>query len=117
MGLDYNEFFAGYIECALWAGTHNDEPLDDLGYTAGDLSEDALAELHRECLAFFDAAGELLAECGASQAGHDFLLTRNGHGCGFWDGDWPKNGGLLTALCEQHGTSELYIDDDGRVCV
>ena len=24
-------------------------------------------------------------------AGHDFWLTRNGHGAGFWDGDYPES--------------------------
>jgi hypothetical protein len=29
-------------------------------------------------------------------AGHDFYLTRNGAGCGFWeDGDWPKGIGRV----------------------
>ena len=25
-----------------------------------------------------------------SAAGHDLWLNRNGHGCGFWDGDWRE---------------------------
>ena len=24
------------------------------------------------------------------QLGHDYILTRNHHGAGFWDGDWEK---------------------------
>lgn len=45
---------------------------------------------------------------GFSQAGHDFHLTRNGHGCGFWDGDWPEpQGTVLTSWANTFGTSEL----------
>lgn len=30
--------------------------------------------------------GFSFSEC--ERIGHDFWLTRNGHGAGFWDGDW-----------------------------
>lgn len=33
-----------------------------------------------------------------AQAGHDFWLTSQGHGAGFWDGGWPKYGDMLTKL-------------------
>lgn len=42
------------------------------------------------------------------QAGHDFWLTRNQHGAGFWDGDWPDHGHHLTDLCEIFGSLEVY---------
>jgi hypothetical protein len=50
----------------------------------------------------------------AEMGGHDFLLTRNGHGCGFWDGDWPEEAGeRLTAAAEKCGEFNLYVGDDG----
>jgi hypothetical protein len=52
----------------------------------------------------------------ASCGGHDFWLTRNGHGAGFWDGDWPKEAGdRLTKACEEFGEFDLYIGDDGMI--
>jgi len=36
-----------------------------------------------------------------AQAGHDFWLTRNGHGAGFWDGDWPETGDALTEASKE----------------
>ena len=54
-------------------------------------------------------------------AGHDFALTRNGHGAGFWDGDWPgeetiRNPGPLYKASKAAG--EVYCltdtDDDGE---
>jgi hypothetical protein len=33
---------------------------------------------------------------------HDFFLTRNGHGAGFWDGDY-KNGEKLTEIAKSFG--------------
>lgn len=33
-------------------------------------------------------------------AGHDLWLTRNGHGAGFWDGDW-RDHDVLCNVSEQ----------------
>lgn len=43
----------------------------------------------------------------AHEAGSDFHLTRNGHGAGFWDGDWDDIGKQLTELSRPYGTCEL----------
>jgi hypothetical protein len=40
---------------------------------------------------------------GFEQAGHDFWLTRQGHGAGFWDGDWTTYGHILTDGAESYG--------------
>lgn len=45
----------------------------------------------------------------------DFWLTRNGHGCGFWDGDWPEHGDELTDICCKFSVIDLYVGDDGLV--
>jgi len=38
-----------------------------------------------DCLAFFSRIQCYLSDDQIEQAGHDFWLTRNGHGTGFWD--------------------------------
>jgi hypothetical protein len=46
-------------------------------------------------------------------AAHDFILTRNHHGAGFWDGDWRAPWGeRLTALAHTFPPLESYFDDD-----
>jgi hypothetical protein len=46
-------------------------------------------------------------------AAHDFILTRNHHGAGFWDGDWHAPWGeKLTALALSFPQVETYLDDD-----
>ena len=43
--------------------------------------------------------------------GHDFWLTRNGHGAGFWDGDWPENfGEFATDICDEAGEADVYSE-------
>jgi hypothetical protein len=50
------------------------------------------------------------------EAGHDFWLTRNGHGAGFWDGDWSEPAATrLTQCSKMFGNFDLYIGDDGMI--
>ena len=44
------------------------------------------------------------------RAGHDFWLTRNGHGAGFRDGDWPEPfAAKLTEAAKRAGERDLYV--------
>ena len=46
-------------------------------------------------------------------AAHDFILTRNHHGAGFWDGDWHAPWGeRLTTLAQSFGQIETYVNCD-----
>lgn len=52
-----------------------------------------------------------------TQIGHDLWLTRNGHGCGFWD--LPEvygeaNAALFTRLAKAMGGLDAEFIDDGR---
>jgi hypothetical protein len=56
----------------------------------------------------------------ASQAGHDFWLTRNGHGAGFWDREElviGRLGEFLTECADKMGGCYTYAGDDGLVYV
>jgi len=118
LGDSDKEFLDQYIETALWSS--NDESDDqggeplDRNYTRDDLAPETLEAIKADCLAFVDLADELL-DLEYSQAGHDFWLTRNGHGAGFWDGDWPEHGDKLTEISKGFGEANLYIGDDGLI--
>jgi hypothetical protein len=50
------------------------------------------------------------------RAGHDVWLTRNGHGCGFWDGDWSEPAATrLTKASKKFGEFNLLVGDDGKI--
>jgi len=121
--VDLDTFFAAYIECALWssmdsADDSGGEPLD-ANYNDSDLAPEAMAELRKEADAF--ASEEVVAALimgRESRAGHDFWLTRNGHGCGFWDGGWPKEAGkILSARSKTYSEVDIYVGDDGKLYV
>lgn len=114
-----DEFTAKYIKTALWSSTDNatesgGEPLD-ANYSAEDIHPDTLAEMVADCAAFQrDHSADIATD--PSRAGHDFWLTRNGHGAGFWDGDWDDEAGnRLSDASEVYGSYDLYIGDDGMI--
>lgn len=111
---DLDTFTKAYIECALWSSTDDDgEPMDGL-YTADDIAEDTLAEMVAQCADFQSSFGDYIAD-DLSRAGHDFWLTRNGHGAGFFDGDWKEHGEFLTSMSKPYGSYDLYVGDDGMI--
>lgn len=108
-------FFQAYVEAALWSSTDDDgDPLDS-NYNAGDIALETLERMQCDCNGFSDANSDDIGDR-LEQAGHDFWLTRNGHGAGFWDGDWPEEAGdRLTEAAKRLGEFNLYVGDDGVI--
>src|SRR5262245_3854505 len=110
-----NAFTTAYIECALWSSTDDTgRPLDE-NYGVEDIHPDTLRDVQEDCAAFQrDHAEDVAADL--ARAGHDFWLTRNRHGAGFWDGDWPADvGRRLTETAHVYGSVDLYVGDDGLI--
>lgn len=113
-------FFDGYLTCALWSS--NDESDEDGGapmdqtYDETDIAPETYLEMRRDCQDFLARCRVRgLTDVDNSQGGHDFWLTRNGHGAGFWDGDWGDQGDALTAIAEEFGSTTLYVGDDNQI--
>lgn len=115
-----NEFQQGFLESALWSSTDNaddsgGEPLD-ANYGVSDIAPETLASLLKDCDDFCEANAELLEQAGDdAQNGHDFWLTRNGHGVGFRDRGYGAVGKELSAACKPYGSVDLYVGDDGKI--
>ncbi len=104
---------------------HYSPPADD-NCTVNDIAPEALATIVRDCKRFQTEQRDSLERACAkhtaadaiSYAGHDFALTRNQHGAGFWDGDWPEpEATALTNAAHAFGEQSLYAGDDGRLYV
>ena len=112
-----DEFTESYIETALWSScdyANDDMPLNE-NFVLKDIHPDTLAEIVADCRAFQEDHGHLF-EGRERMAGHDFWLTRNRHGAGFWDGDWPKEiGKKLTDSSDIWGPVDLIVGDDGKI--
>lgn len=126
-----NEFIDGYIYCALWSSVDgNGAPLDKL-YSVKDLSEETRAKIVDDCTDFYNKnldnlkkyCQEISLERDTEQAawegaGHDFWLTRNGHGCGYFDRDLSDNlSRELTDASHAEGECDLYVGDDNKLYV
>lgn len=107
--IELDAFTSQYIATALWAETDGQDPLDD-NYEVDDISSESIQKMIADCQAFQNQTKDMIVE-DVSQAGHDFWLTRNGHGAGFWDGDWPKHGEKLTEISESFGECYIYVAD------
>lgn len=113
-------------ECGVLEG--QPEPMDR-NYSPEDLAPKTLQRMLADCARFEAEHGEVIQaaiDTGEvvsgpdfgpwGRAGHDFWLTRNGHGAGFWDGDWPEPfAEKLTAAAKAAGMCNLYAGDDGRI--
>lgn len=120
-----DDFLRGYLECAFWLSAGLDETgdtsLDDAGFTFDDIAPSALADAAEDCAQFREtnasdlARYEELSLRDEASAGHDFWLSRNGHGAGFFDrGDDPVFDRLQDAA-RSWGESNVYVGDDGKV--
>jgi len=118
--MDIDDNVRQYILTMLWAEDDDsdesgDNPLD-ASFGPDDLSPESLARCEADCREFARRAGDMLREHpDPTMWGHDFWLTRKGHGAGFWDGDWPINGDALTALAKEFGEVWPTVGDDGQV--
>jgi hypothetical protein len=119
--LQLDDFTLSYIEAALWSSYDESKPLD-ANYSIEDIAPETLDRMIEDCQHFQRENAADLARYAPSHwtademGGHDFFLTRNHHGAGFWDGDWPEAiGKRLTEASHAYGEFDLYVGDDGLI--
>lgn len=114
------QFLHAYLTTALWSSTDNStpqggEPLDK-NYGIGDIAQESMDQAEKDCKKFLEENFSMIPINRWGDAGHDFWLTRNRHGAGFWDGDWPEeHGKLLTESAHSFGEIDPYIGEDGKI--
>jgi hypothetical protein len=126
---DLDEFTKSYIEAALWSTNDESdqsggEPLDK-NYGRENIAPETLKAMAQDCLRFQQENAEDLAQydlghsewSAAEQGGHDFWLSRNGHGAGFFDRDsLPEDvRDRLQDVARRWGEVNLYVGDDGLI--
>lgn len=109
-------FIDAYVEAMCWANVTDDAYNDDVP-----LSEVARQHLENDAREFVQANYATIAQVvkahdpryGWDSAGHDYALTRNRHGAGFWDRGLGAVGEELTDIAQAYGESWLYVSDEG----
>lgn len=108
-----------YFTTALWVETSDKgEPLDS-NYSFDDLAPETVERARKDITEFVNEIERLGLDTSDHDSGqimHDFWLTRNGHGAGFWDGDYEeKLGEALTKLSKKFGYIHVYVGDDNKI--
>jgi len=111
------DFTRQYVQTALWSSAgENGEPLDQ-SFSAEDIAPSTLKVMKTDSKKFLQKNHrDVGADMG--HAGHDFWLTRNGHGTGFWDDEdrYGEDGAKrLSAAAKEFGAFDLYVGDDGKI--
>lgn len=111
---DADEVLDAYLECAIWSSVDDaGEPLDKT-YDVFDLAPEVTDHARADIESFLENQAIDLYGIDPRQIGHDFWLTRNGHGTGFWDRGLGERGDRLTEAAEV-GEVNLWVGDDGRI--
>lgn len=113
------ELIKAYFSTALFTSIDSltGNPLDD-EFSFSDISEETVQQTEKDISEFLNlcaAQGVAWNETNAHKLMHDFWLTRNCHGAGFWDGDYPVWGEKLTAIAHMFAEVDLYVGDDGKI--
>lgn len=116
-----------YTECDDYG-----EPLDN-NYFIKDIEEESLKKLYTDYQSFISVVEEKITaaigdkwDCiddfydvhqpALNQTEYDYILTRNGHGAGFWDGDWSSQvSKILTDAAQSQPEFSAIVDDDGKI--
>ena len=111
---------------------HYGIPLD-ANYFIKDFEEESLKKLYSEYQQFLSIVEEKITEkigdrwnCiddfydlhqpAPNQTEYDYILTRNRHGAGFWDGDWSDSvSEILTDAAQAQGEFDVYVGDDQKI--
>jgi hypothetical protein len=117
-----DELYNHYAVAALWTATDEEgEPLD-AEHAVDDIDEASRQRMTEDLDQFLTSNRGYVDRAIATgfygsweQVAHDFWLTRNGHGAGFWDRGLGDLGTKLTDAAKVYGTVDVYAGDNGQL--
>jgi len=99
-------------------------PLDEY-FGLDDFSDESLERAESDCAEFFDRIddADLLERANRfaddEHIAYDFWLTRQGHGAGFWDGDYKDDtdnvGDALSEVAAEFGECYVVVGEGGQL--
>jgi hypothetical protein len=125
---DIDTVLNAYLDCAVWVShpltedAAPDASLADLGHTRRSCCDATVQQAREDITAFLTENADHLAQVLDdsylfSDVGHDFFLSRNGHGAGFLD----RRGSVFAALqksAKGYGpTEQVRTHDNGTVTI
>lgn len=104
--MNQEKILESYLGCALWT--------EDVDKTIYDVGESTKTTAKTDIKTFIEKAGSLLDGWTEDEIGHDFWLTRNHHGAGFWDRG-RKGGDELTEIAQTFRELNVWVSELGIV--
>ena len=88
----------------------------DATHSISDIDAESTQQAINDWNAFRDKAGTLLNGLDLTDIAHDFWLTRNRHGSGFWGGDYEDAvGKVLTEIAHSFAGCDVIVCDDNTL--
>ena len=119
-----DDFHRAFLAALLWSTTDGQGANLDDSHSIKDLHPHTANVLRKQCDAFWEEHSSLLNTAfdgevpyNAAQAGHDFALSRNGHGAGFFDRWLGEVGDQLQQAAMEAGECEAYVGDDKKLYI
>ena len=115
----YPDILFGLVEATCFCGYSSEN--DSVQFEPDQIAPDSMSRLAALATLFGARFAcyldtDALAGLSAAQMGRDLWLTMQGHGSGFWDGDWPVYGDMFTKGAKAIGWEDSpYLGDDGLV--
>jgi hypothetical protein len=118
--LRFDAFAESYLDTAIWSDKPEDCDADDVWPACIPQILEDCYRFQRENEDLLDAAYQLMRHDGGDRrlydmtdAGHDFWLSRNGHGTGFWDRGLGEVGDKLHEAANAYGNVDV-LRGEGR---
>ena len=116
MELNLTKFVLSYLATASWVTCDSDENTDFTKIGKEIAEKDCIKFIQAVRAEFGDEKAKPLLETKGNDldylAAHDFFLTRNNHGAGFWDKpeyyNGQENADKLTKIAISLGTDDFY---------
>jgi len=133
MTIHMNPTARALAETILYTECDDDGTPLDRNYNVADFDEKSLETLYREFQEFVQVVEKQITEkvgdtwgCiddfydlmqpSENQTEYDYILTRNHHGAGFWDGDWASEvSKILTDAAHNQSDICAYVGDDNKI--
>ena len=100
------------LDTILWSSPalryEDDDECMDAVATVHDFDGASLERVEADLFAFIDANAADIADMDYSDVGHNYVLSRDRHGTGFWDRDLGERGERLHEAASV-GTFEAYL--------
>lgn len=124
--LELEEFIDAYLRAALLAETDDKDAKYEATWDIHEFTPTSREEAKQDCVQFINenvadlTSAMVMYELKAgwtpfSQAGRDFLMSRNNPGAGFLKAGLGEFGDRLQDVCNQWGICSPYVGEDGKL--